>query len=109
VAQAQVITNIPLTVTRGEALLLDLKLWQDEGKAAQYVGATVNAVLRTSAGGTVIQQLTVTPFGQPNEFRLTLTAVQTAVLTQTSVHYWEIVAVVGNTSMTLLQGEVTVL
>lgn len=109
VAQAQVITNIPLIVTRGEELVLDLKLWQDEGKNAQYLGAAVHALLRTNAGGTVIQEMTVTSFGQPNEFHLSLTAVQTAALTQSSVHYWEIVAVLGDISMTLLQGEVTVL
>jgi hypothetical protein len=109
VAQAETITNIPLTITRGNAITLDLKLWQDEGKNAQYLGASISAVLRTNATGPVVQEITVTPFGLPNEFRLTLTAEQTALLTQITVRYWEVVAVVDATAMTLLQGEVIVL
>ena len=109
VATVLAITNIPLTIIRGDAVMLDLKLWQDEDKHTQYLGALIGAVLRTNnAGGPVVQEMTVTSFGLPNQFRLSLTPEQTALLTQESVNYWEVVAVVDGTSMTLLQGAVTV-
>jgi hypothetical protein len=99
------ITNIPLTIVRGEPVTLDLKLWRDESKSAQYVGATVIANLYDNAAGTVKANMTVTPYGQPNEVRLTLTADETAALPV--VRYWDVVAVASGKAMTLLQGEVT--
>jgi hypothetical protein len=99
------ITNIPLTIVRGEPVTLDLKLWRDEAKSAQYVGATVIANLYDNAAGTVKANMTVTPYGQPNEVRLSLTADETATLPV--VRYWDVVAVASGKAMTLLQGEVT--
>ena len=104
-SEVDVITSIPLHIIRGLPVLLDLKLWQDASKQAQFVGATVIANLRTSPGEPVLMNMTVTPFAQPNQVRLSLTAEQTAAMPV--VTYWDVIAVSEGTTMPLLQGKVT--
>jgi len=99
------IDNIPLNITRGAALTLDLKLWQDEGKINQFTGATVIANLRASIEGPVVAQITVTQQPQPNEVRLSLTDVQTTAL-DSSISTWDVVVVQGGRAQTVIRGDV---
>lgn len=106
-SEVDIVTSIPLTIVRGQPVLLDLKLWEDTAKQEQFVGASIVSNLRTSPGEGAVMQMTVTPYGLPNQVRLSLTPEQTAAMPDVS--FWDVIAISGGTSQTLLQGRVTML
>ena len=103
-----VIDTIPLNLDRGMPVSINLKLWQDVGKATPFDLATAtisSTIYGDSSEAVVIVPFTVTTVG-PGEVELTLTTEQADALPDSC--WWNLRASSATGVITLAEGPVTI-